>query len=398
MPFTVTDIRFMFKRNPFNSQQVHISPNQDNSLNKLVKHIESHPKEFIVVNPVTDIKYVQIVSPSELTILDGVKTPYKHKLIDEFPDISNNIKRFMLSTGMNLSNDMKTWIGNFNPSSIQSAVEIYEPINNDNDPNDDNEEEDDEENNEYNDGIIVPEFVTFLDDSNNENTMASIGIGMNYDSSNDKKLDYFEVCNMCLAIAKTFTNNTNVKDPAIVAIENKRRRDLLNNIARYRRNKEIAAVCSEDDLTKLTIEQLETVYAECESKFGQLKLKEVSRQAFNITSKAYDMLLPMGIPIGKGRHVTFNGIGDEIIKELHNTTSAVGLAYDNFIQKHNIKISDELSIITAVASIFIKNVKITKDSDNKNKDKNNDDENEYDESGDDEEEEGYEEEEELADV
>jgi hypothetical protein len=116
MVYTITDIRFMFRRNPFNSQQVHITPNQDASLNKLVKHIETHPQEFIAVNPITDIKYVNIVSPNDLKLLDGVKSPFKHKNIDEYSTISGNIKRFMLATGMNLSRDVKSWIGNFTPS------------------------------------------------------------------------------------------------------------------------------------------------------------------------------------------------------------------------------------------------------------------------------------------
>jgi hypothetical protein len=360
MVYTITDIRFMFRRNPFNSQQVHITPNQDASLNKLVKHIETHPQEFIAVNPITDIKYVNIVSPNDLKLLDGVKSPFKHKNIDEYSTISNNIKRFMLATGMNLSRDVKSWIGNFTPSMaiISPTVVVDEQTN------DVVEIDADADGDDVCNEIVVPEFTAFLDDDvYNENAVSSITIGMNYDSSNDKKLDYTEICNICLSIAKTFNNNNiNIKDPAIVAIENKRRRDLLNRIAKYRRNREIAAVCSDEDLTKLTIEQLETVYAECECKFGQLKLKEVSRQILNIGSKAYDMLLPLGIPIGKGRHVTFNGIGDEIIKELHNSTSAVGLAYDNFIQKHNIHVSDEMSIISAIANIFIKNIHVTKDS------------------------------------
>jgi hypothetical protein len=265
---------------------------------------------------------------------------------------------------MKLSSEVTNWIGNFNPRSLQQNNVPAPAVTISNGADDDEDyeyEEDGEEGAGADGGIVTPEFVTFLEDSNNQNVESSVGIGVNYDSSTDKKLDYNEVCNICLTIARNF-RNTNVRDPAIVAIENKRRRDLLNNIARYRRNREIAAVCTEDDLTKLNIEQLETLYAECESKFGQLKLKDASRQGLNILSKAYDMLLPMGIPVGKGKHVSFNGVGDELIKELHNTSTTVGLAYDNFIQKHNIHISDEVSIVTAILAIFVKNIKVTDDS------------------------------------
>lgn len=350
MPLKIIDNRFEFKRNPFNSQQVRITPNQDNALAKLKAYIEGHPSDFIAVNPVTSIKYVKTVPESDLKFLCGIKKPYEHEDIDDFPEISNNVKKFIAATQMPLFEEMRKWIATgakVEPEPVSAAADEYTPINDFGDVNTDAQPN---------------EFMNFLDDYSNENRVSTIAMGLNYDNTSDKKLDYNEVCSICLDIAKTYNNNNiNIKDPSIIAIENKRRRDLLNNIARYRRNREIAAVCTEEDLTKLSIEQLETVYAECEQKFGQLKLKEVSRQMFGISSKAYDMLLPQGIPIGKGKHVTFNGVGDEIIKELHNSSTAVGLAYDNFIQKHNIKISDELSILAGVISIFIKNIKVVKD-------------------------------------
>ena len=395
MSSTFKDLRFNFIRNPYSSTQTSITPKQNENKNKLIKYIEEHPKEFIEVSPVTSFRYGQQQDPTSFDRLCGIKNPYEHNNIDEFKDISNSIKEFLLATNMQLCPSLAQWVSTYAPDpnqlgigggTLPADVQVIDDGQTVGGDLPDNQLPDDSYNN-----YMIP----YLDDIKYENAASSITIGMNYDPTTDKKLDYNEVCELCLSIARTYNNmNDNIKDPSVVAIEQKRRRDLIANITRYRKNRDIAAMCSDDDITKYSIEQLETLLGECVRRHNQLKLKKVSKDTLDILGKGYDVIFPLGIPIGKGRHLTFNGVGDEIIKELHNPSSAAGLAYDNIINEYNINISDKWSILAAIGSILIKNVHVTTEK----KDDDDEDKAGDDDEGEDEEEDEEEEEEELAEM
>lgn len=349
------DLRFNFKRNPYSATQYEITSAQKTKQDLLNKYISNNAKKFIAVNPITNIRYVQLSAPNSLQVLNGIKNPCTHTDMDDFSYIANNIKKFILSTNMELIPELEEWVGN--------TVEENQALN-----DNDNVEVTALDNTlvdvsppSYESKYNIPATII---DNLPQTSLSSISIGVNYDSTTDKRLDYNEVCALCMNIARLNNNNKNIKDPSIVAIENQRKRALINEIARYRKNKIIATVCSDADVTKLSIEQLETNLAQCKEKHNSLKLKDVSRNGLQILGDAYDAIFPLGIPIGKGRHLQFNGVGDEIIKELHNPTTAVGLSYDNFISKHNIHISDELSIVAAIGTILLKNIHITKKTDN----------------------------------
>lgn len=374
MPSTFCDLRFSFQRNPFSSTQVNIDSIQSSQLKLLRDEIYKHPNDYIAVNPMTSIKYPFTTPTGSIKTLCGVKNVYNHTNIDDFKFLSDYIKKFMLATNMTFSKNAISWL---NASNNETIDETDDESDNDNN----NEEVDELDNEQLTELTTAPDFMPFLDGSNNDNINSSISIGLNYDASNDKKLDYREVCELCLSIATTYkANNLAIKDPAIVAIENKRRRELLNKIQKYRRHREIQAICSDDDISKMSIEQLETLATEYDSKFGQLKLKEVTKQALSTGSKVYDMIFPRGIPIGGDRHLNFNGLGDGIIKELYNTTSTIGLAFDNIIQKHDIKISDELTVGLALATLILQNVTVTKATPTVEDDADDDDNNEEEES------------------
>lgn len=381
------DLRFNFMRNPYSSTQSVFTPVQNENKHKLVRYIDEHAKEFWVVNPITSFRYAQQQDPSSFKKLSGIKDPQDHINIDDFVDISNSIKEFFIFSGMKLAPELKEWVSTYSKPTPLVADDVI--INDQTADLPDDVVVEGEENN-LPDEVCNNYMIPFLDDVTNNNMTSSITIGMNYDPTTDKKLDYNEVCELCINIARTYNNaNENIRDPSVVAIETKRRRDLIANITRYRKNREIAAMCTNDDITKFSIEQLETLLAECIRRHNQLKLKKISKDTLDICGKAYDVVFPLGIPLGKGRHLTFNGVGDEIIKELHNPSSAAGLAYDNIINEYNINISDKWSILTAIGAIFIKSVHITTEK--------SDDEGEEAVEEEDEGEEG-EEEEELAEI
>lgn len=337
-----------------------------------MKYIYSHPDDFVPINPILNIKYIHHFPQGKIKSLCGVKNVTTHDLLNDYKYLARNVKEFIAASGIKLSNEVKQWVDDSEVEQI-SPKEVVEQA-----PQAIVTEPSDEV-------PIGTDILPFLDKGTNENVEKSVRIDWNYDVSSDKKLDYDEVCTLCINKAKTFNTKENLQDPNVIAIENKRRRELLNKITRYRRHREIQATFSDEDISQMSLDQLETFAMELETRFGQLKLKDVSQRILNTSGRMYDMVFPRGIPIGSGRHINFNGFGDGIIKEMYTPATTVGLAYDNIMRKHNINISDELTVITAILELAVKNINITKD---KSKDEDAgkvDDEDEDDEDEDDDE-------------
>ena len=371
MPNTICDLRFCFIRNPFSTTQ-NVTSVQSIKKEKLMKYIYSHPDDFVPINPILNIKYIHHFPQGKIKSLCGVKNVTTHDLLNDYKYLARNVKEFIAASGIKLSNEVKQWVDDSEVEQI-SPKEVVEQA-----PQAIVTEPSDEV-------PIGTDILPFLDKGTNENVEKSVRIDWNYDVSSDKKLDYDEVCTLCINKAKTFNTKENLQDPNVIAIENKRRRELLNKITRYRRHREIQATFSDEDISQMSLDQLETFAMELETRFGQLKLKDVSQRILNTSGRMYDMVFPRGIPIGSGRHINFNGFGDGIIKEMYTPATTVGLAYDNIMRKHNINISDELTVITAILELAVKNINITKD---KSKDEDAgkvDDEDEDDEDEDDDE-------------
>lgn len=361
MPNTICDLRFCFIRNPFSTTQ-NVTSVQSIKKEKLMKYIYSHPDDFVPINPILNIKYIHHFPQGKIKSLCGVKNVATHDLLNDYKYLARNVKEFISVSGMKLSDEVKQWVNDSEVEQVSPKEVVEQSVAPQAIVTETNEEV-----------PVGTDILPFLDEGTNENVEKSVRIDWNYDVSSDKKLDYDEVCALCINKAKTFNTKENLQDPNVIAIENKRRRELLNKITRYRRHREIQAAFSDEDISQMSLDQLETFAMELETRFGQLKLKDVSQRILNTSGRVYDMVFPRGIPIGGGRHINFNGFGDGIIKEMYTPATTVGLAYDNIMRKHNINISDELTVITAILELAVKNINITKD---KPKDDEEDDEEE----------------------
>ena len=337
------DIRFAFKHdNPF--------PNDTNKehLKELKKYLASNQDKFTEVDYLNDSRFL-IICP-ETTQLFGEsvvdnKTGYA-KTDTSANIISNHVKDFILSVN-GISNEMRAWASKKTAVNQQISTE---QTTKDDDKNDDNDDSKDDDKNDasYEDYIqMVPTNYTY-------NSTVTI---TNYDISTDKCITYEDLRKLTINIARSKLIPVVAGDETVAALEQEKKKKLIQQITRYR-NVKVIAMMDDSDLNAMTLSQLETCLDQCVKYHENFKTIELFKRGFGCGGVIYDMVFPEGIPISKTKRLCFKGVGKEILSTLFDPHTPVGLAFSNILQKHNIHVSDELLTLVAFAGICVSKVKV----------------------------------------
>ena len=234
---------------------------------------------------------------------------------------------------------------------IKSITNDNVSITNDNEEIESGEDEiggDDGLNQKYGDYIpLMPNKYQF-------NSTLSI---TNYDISNEKAISFEDLRKLTINIARSRLVPEIAKDETVIKLEQEKRKQLIQQITRYRNVRAIAAL-DDSDLTEKSIAELEACLEQCIKHHENFKTLELFKRGFAVGGVAYDMIFPDGIPISKTKRLKFNGVGKEILSTLFDPHTSVGLAFNNILQKHNIHVSDELLTLVAFAGICVSKVKV----------------------------------------
>ena len=195
--------------------------------------------------------------------------------------------------------------------------------------------------------------------------------GTMYDMYSERTITYNELRSITLNIARSLRDPKNKTTDVELALENEERRKLINAIHEFK-NVTVISPYIEDDIGKMSIEQLKTIKEKCERLHSQFKVGEALKSGFTLCSVAYDTMFPEGIPISKNKRLQFGGIGEEIKNKLLDNTKTVGFSFSRFLQKHNINITDEMTFLIAMGEILTSKAKIVNAPPKDDKKKNND--------------------------
>lgn len=338
MSSTIYDARFAFNYdNPFEND-----PNRE-LLSKLKKHFLQNPSKFTELDWCADSRYL-ILQPgiTELYGSDVTNGVADNKLTEHIKSFINNV------TG--ISPSLKSWCAQ--PTTVSQppiTTSTYVP-----------------QDNEYeSETTIEPAKSTFDFEPNIIPSIPpkfsqSLNAGLHYDISGDRALTYDSVCKLCLNIARTkLAEGCNNRDETIEALEREKRKQLTNEIIRYKNNKLIAPLV-DDDLSEMSLEQLETCLEQCMQHQETFKTVEIFKRSLDAGGIIYDAIFPEGIPLGKNRKLCFKGIGKEVLSTLFNSTTTTGIAFQNILRKHNVHVSDEVLTLVAFAQICISKIEIKK--------------------------------------
>lgn len=328
------DITFLFRGdNPFKDDPTRAK------LRQLHNYIEENQEEFTDVNYITDSRYVSILDDTEELFGEAIDSP----------DIGNNplnnyIKNFLMdiaTIGDGLSKELSEWaagavpviVGGSNISTFEREESISDNYDN-------------YINTNYQQIPILPRKFT-----------APTGVVTNYDITSDKAISYEDLRKLTVNIARSKLIPEQVKDETVIALENEKRKQLIQEISRYRNVRVIAAL-DDSDLTVMSLPQLEQCLEQCKQYHDNFKIQEMCKRGISTATIAYDAIFPDGIPLGKKKRVKFNGVGKEILSTLFDGRTPVGLSFSNILQKHNIHISDEILILTAFAGVIASKISL----------------------------------------
>ena len=350
------DIAYTFEfDNPFENDPQKIQ------CNKLVKLISEHSDQFMMQDYINKFLF-HSVNPNLAKVCRMPIT----ELITDNP-IVNDIKDF-LSDMPDIPDSLKNWANGL------KNVDCYES---------EEEEEEEEEAEQTTDGTVNEQVTggtvneqtstaqaNTAQDTNelsdnvvklNSNKYAyAITNGVtNYDISSSKLLTLVEVRELSVNIARSLlAKNINV-DIEIQKLESKKRKDLIVQIQKYKNIKKIAALL-DDDITDMSIDQLEICLEQCKKYHETFKLQEVIKSTMNGGKLLMNAFMPNGIKIGRKR-VKIDGIGDELVTQLFDSTTVIGKSFDNVAQKYNFHINDDMLILLKIGESLIKNIKIEDD-------------------------------------
>lgn len=179
----------------------------------------------------------------------------------------------------------------------------------------------------------------------------------NYDITTDKPLSYDDVRHLTVNIARSKLKTTVEKSEQIIALEKEKRKELVNNIQKYR-NINAIGVLVEDNIHDMNLSQLEHTLTYCEKLYQSQKLKEVIKRGANFGSLITSTIFPNGIKLGKSKRVNFKGTAKTIIENIFDTQSTIGVAFQNIIDKHHWNITDEAVLLLSIGEMFVSSVKI----------------------------------------
>lgn len=334
MSESLYDIRFAFKYdNPF--------PHDQNKeyLKQLRKYFASHQSEFTELDYLNDSRY--------LTICPKVKQLFGQEV--EGSNVSTNpitsyVKEFILNTN-GISEEMRAWAS-------EKTSSKQEPIPETPSPND--ETSDDALLQSNGDEQKYEDYIPLMPNKFSYPSTSSI---TNYDISNDKSISYEDLRKLTINIARSKLVPEIVRDETVIALEQEKKKNLIQQITRYRNVRAIAAM-DDSDLNEMNLSQLETCLEQCIKYHENFKTLELFKRGFGCGGVLYDMIFPDGIPISRTKRLCFKGVGKEILSTLFDPHTSVGLAFSNILQKHNIHVSDELLTLVAFAGICVSKVKV----------------------------------------
>ena len=179
----------------------------------------------------------------------------------------------------------------------------------------------------------------------------------NYDITTDKPLTYDEIRKLTVNIARSKLKSTVEKSEQILNLEKEKRKELMNNIQKYK-NINAIGVLIEDNIQEMNLGQLEHTLEYCEKLYQSQKLKEVIKRGANFGSLITSTIFPNGIKIGKTKQVNFKGTAKTIIDSVFDTQTTIGVAFQNIIDKHHWNITDEVVLMLSVGEMFISSIKI----------------------------------------
>ena len=232
-----------------------------------------------------------------------------------------------------------------------------------------------------------PVYIPSTNIQSQLNISKIIGSGTLYDMYSEKQVTWDELGQITVNIARVMLNPKQKQDTTLLELENEERRQLINAIQEFK-NVTVISPYIEDDLGKMTIEQLKTLREKCEKLHAQFKINEVLKSGFNVCSMAYDTLFPEGIPISKTKRLQFGGIGEELKNKLLDNTKTIGFGFSRFLQKYDINVTDEITILVAIGEVLASKAKVVTKKKKEKKDgdsaDDDNDDNESSESSDDE--------------
>lgn len=185
----------------------------------------------------------------------------------------------------------------------------------------------------------------------------------NYDITTYKLLSYDEIRKITTNIARSELVPNVQKDEYRMRLEEEKRAQLMEEINQFRKIRDIGAI-SQDDVSKMTLTQLNELMRIYQKAYNEKKLYTVFRKGGNILETISGTLFPNGIRIsrdpktGNEKYIQTNGCLKEITDQLFDTGSCVGLAAQRLLKDSGIKISDSILTVIALGEIVISNIKI----------------------------------------
>ena len=336
------DIRFEFRyENPFSNDF------NKSALTKLKKYMDDNPNTFSNPNYKEQIKFLYI--KPEMTQLFGKKIIngdlYKSPLITE-------VKRFIASQQKIPSKTLQQWA---NDMIIVEEDNIGE--------NDNESEYADESENDNQENIETPDdfFPIPTFDSSKSDYRRTHGL-TNYDITTTKPLSFEDVRKITINIARAQLTPVVEKDATMLQLEANKRKELNAEIAKYRNIKEIAAI-GEDDISQMTLIQLEELCEKCKKAYESRKLLTAMQKGGRMINSIFSAICPNGIRVSKDKngnekYLKFNGALNEITNQMFNPTTCIGVAASNIIQQSNLHISDSVLTVIAIGEIILSKMQV----------------------------------------
>ena len=373
---TVPDIRFSFNH-------LKVAPTKMLQ-EKLEYEINKNPAEFRDVNWVTDSRTYNVSSLKNKKF-ENVSIG-KH--LDDNAELANYVKDVLkgISSEVKLDPELVNYVST--PTSSTSNVENQQEITTSNDTkisdligesdendSDDSEDSDNSKNansyysylNEYPKTSEIETFDTFktLDDS----TMYSLIPG--------RLISFHSACEIAKAVSRVRLTLPK-KDDSIKYAEERERLKLRAELLKYMKLSQVHAELEPTfnvDIEQMTLKQLQTYSTEARELYEKMKITDVLMNGIDGIDKIQSTVFKNGIKIpGTKKVMKINNLAGAFKEVLINNQRAVYVAYENLIEKYNLRVSDELLTGLELLSTIFKTVEIT-DVEDSDEEESNEEEN-----------------------
>ncbi len=335
----LNDLAFSFRYdNPFENDS---DTSRKNALISALKNvfrynIEDECNKINFKNLKPKIRYLYGCEDSDIT-----KTP----MFSDIKDVANSVQEL---SGLN------SWCRKFSPSipvpMIDNEQQEYEYDEYQTEQQDTRPIDRQPEYQEF--GNVIPNIPYKYDYSK------TAGL-TNYDFSSSKLLSYEDIRQLTINIARSKNVMTIKKDENILALEKKKRDEMVKDIIKYKNIKKIAALVA-DDISSMDLTQLSNCLEQCKTAYEKEKLIETFKRGCNFGTTIFGSVFPSGIKVGKDKRIKTKGIIKTITNSVFDTQSAIGIAFQNIIDKHHWKISDEAVLLLSLGEMVVSNIEIEK--------------------------------------